>query len=154
VCGLTIEWMRPAHPSPASRFRPAGPAAARPIEKRRLLAGSCAPDNPLEARHEPRLAMMVAADFGYHRLPLRIEPRALVAALRFFEVRQSLIVVFALAGVDNAYAQSAEDSRGHAWMSLGETLGRGLGNVMAQNSPVVCRSRDLIVGRDARSPLR
>jgi hypothetical protein len=75
---------------------------------------------------------MLAANFGGERLPSHIEPGAPVTALRFFEVRQCLVVVFALTRINDAHAQGAEDFRRHAGMGLGQTLSRGLGHVMAQ----------------------
>jgi len=71
-------------------------------------------------------------DFGDQRLPLRIETRPLVTVLRFFEIRQSFVIVLALARIDDPNAQSTEDFRSNARVGFGETLSRGLGNVMAQ----------------------
>jgi|GEM_PF-2685979 len=75
--------------------------------------------------------MMFPTDFGDERLPLLIQPRAVVTLLCFLQVRQSRIVVFTLARTDDAHTQSAEDSRRDAGMGPGEALSRGLGSVMA-----------------------
>src|SRR5260370_29222261 len=107
------------------------PAVAGPVEERRFNSRSLARNNRLKPRHESRLAVMIPANFGNKRLPLAVEPSLLVTPPGLFQVRQSLKVVFALAGVDDAHAQCAEDSRRHAGMRLCKTLRRRLGRVLA-----------------------
>lgn len=73
---------------------------------------------------------MPPTDFDGQRLPLRIKIRSLGAVLRLFKIRQRRTVVLAPARVDDTHAHSAKDFRRHTGMGFGETLRRGLGNVM------------------------
>ncbi len=75
---------------------------------------------------------MYLANLGDQRLPLCVETRSPIAALRLLDVRQSRMVVLALARVDDTHALRAEEFRRNAWMGFGEPLRRGLGGVMTQ----------------------